>query len=92
MELDFPLPAECWMRYRFPAPVREVAESLLCAPPSADGLPRAGTIKWWDERDRMLLIGAEPARRATSALRSRSGRCPRASTMGGDERCVRRTH
>ena len=38
---------------------RTVAEPLLCATPSADGLPRAGTIKWWDQRDRMLKVRAQ---------------------------------
>ncbi len=36
MELDFPLPAECWMRYRFPAPCRRVSASN-----------RRTTLSWW---------------------------------------------
>ena len=36
MELDFPLPAECWMRYRFPAPCRCVSAKS-----------RRTTSSWW---------------------------------------------
>ena len=36
MELDLPLPAECWMRYRFPAPCWRVSAKS-----------RRTTSSWW---------------------------------------------